>query len=342
MIWSFVLIAALSLSATAPVAQPSARAPVLTTAHFAIYSDFNVNLNDALINTGLARRNKKPELFHAGADAACFDKLSQPARAAWDRAVDYYAEVVSPGDFTSRQQFLIRLKLAGFDGDWHSGAGAEVVDIAEHFRSAAATAYTACRWAAQDESNRRWIADIQPRLAADEEKIAGRLEQLYVKRWKTLPILVDVVETVNWAGANTSWSDAGQGHILIANQPAGPSGLETLFHESSHVLMDRTDPVRAALDAAAKSAGFRPPNDLWHLVLFYTTGEAVRPILDAHGPPVYTPMLYEIFGRGTWVEYRQALEKTWLPYVQGKKSLTEAAADFIDAIRKQTPGRVAW
>jgi pimeloyl-ACP methyl ester carboxylesterase len=55
------------------------------------------------------------------------------------------------------------------------------------------------------------------------------VEQLYQKRWKSVPILVDVVETVNWSGANTSWSDAGQGDVLISNSPQGTAAFEVLF-----------------------------------------------------------------------------------------------------------------
>jgi hypothetical protein len=337
-------------SATAPIAlgfavlfafptssfgQSARRTPVLTTPHFAFYSDLDTNLNDALIAAGLARHDNKPELFHSGAEAACFDKLPPSTRAAWDGAVDYFARIISPGGWDAREQRLLRWQLVGFDAEWQADPGAaEFVGIAGSFRAAAMPAYKACRWATQDDSNRRFIADMKPRLAADEKRLAARLEQLYQTTWKRLPMLVDVVETVNWSGADTTWSDAGQGDILIANAPQGPSGFETLFHESSHVLMDRGDPVRKALDGAAKAVEFHMPNDLWHVVLFFTTGEAVRSILDERGPAKYTPMLYEIFDRGTWTDYRQVLEAHWRPYVDGKKPLAEAAASLIGALQR--------
>jgi hypothetical protein len=324
----------LALPSASPSQTPS-RTPVLTTPRFAIYSDFDTNLNDALIAAGLARHDKKPELFHSGVEETCFEKLSPSARAGWDRAVDYFAEVISPAGWDARQQVVLRWQLVGFDADWRAIEGAaELVEIAGGFRAAATPAYTACRWTAQDAANRRWIDDLKPALAVDEDRVASRLEQLYRKKWKSLPILVDVVETVNWSGANTAWSDAGQGDVLISNSPLGAAGFETLFHEASHILMDRGDPVRKALEQAAKAADFRLPNDLWHVVLFYTTGEAVRPILDQRGPPPYSPMLYEIFGRGGWTEYRRALESGWRPYVDGKQSLDEAAAGLIAALRK--------
>jgi hypothetical protein len=326
----------LSLAAGMP-AVDAARTPVLKTPHFAIYSDFDTNLNDALINSGLARRNKKPELFQAGDEAACFSKLAPSTRAAWDTALDYYAKVVSPANWDLRQQTLLRWDLVGFGAESHPNAAAvEYLQIVAAVRAAAAPAYRACRWTAQDARNRRWIDDMNSRLAADEARTTARLEQLYRTSWKTLPILVDVVETVNWSGADTTWSDAGQGDILISNEPAGPSGFETLFHESSHVLMDRDAPVQKALAAAATAAGVKLPNDLWHVVLFYTTGEGIRPIVEAREKTPYTPMLYGIFarGNGSWTVYRELLETRWKPYVDGKETLEQSAAALVAGLPK--------
>ncbi|HYK02953.1 MAG TPA: hypothetical protein VE974_14430 [Thermoanaerobaculia bacterium] len=320
--------------AGAALAQSPERTPVLTTPRFAFYSDFETNLNDALIAAGVARKGGKGELFRSGDEAVCFDKLPPSARAAWNGAVSYYTEIIAPVEWNARQQFLIRMQLAGFDESSKDAGARQFTDIAGHVRAAAAPAYRACRWTAQDAKNRRWLEELKPLLAAHEEKIAPRLQELYGKRWPVLPILMDVVETVNWSGATTAWSDAGQGHILLASEPQGPAALELVFHESSHILMDRPDPVRQALDSAARAADFRPPGDLWHLVLFYTTGETVRRILEDAGTPGYTPMLYEIFKRDSWVEYRDALERTWRPYVRGERTLAEASADLIEALRK--------
>jgi hypothetical protein len=99
--------------------------------------------------------------------------------------------------------------------------------------------------------------------------------------------------------------------------------------------MDRGDPLRQALERAASAVGFRLPGDSWHVVLFYTTGEGVRRVLDEGGKSGYTPMVYGIFDRGTWSGYRKALESTWRPYIDGKRTLSEAAASLIEALRSQ-------
>jgi hypothetical protein len=316
--------------------QAAERIPVATTTHFAFYSDFDTNLNDALIAAGLARKNGKPELFHSGAEAPCFEKLIPSERVAWDAAVDYYAKIISPAEWYARQQFLIRLQLVGFETDPKDPEDVQFLALARSFRDVAAPAYKACRWKEQDEKNRRWIAEQKPRLDSDEEKITSRLVQLYQKQWKTLPMLVDVVETVDWSGANTSWSDSGHGDILISSTTQGDAAFETIFHESSHVLMDRGDPVRESLEAAAKAADYKLPNDLWHVVLFYTTGEVVRTVLGENGSRDYKPMLYEIYERGGgWTQYREILELIWQPYVQGKQSLADAATSLVAELKKQ-------
>jgi hypothetical protein len=317
------------------------RSPVLATPHFAFYSRFDANLNDALIAAGLARKNGKPELFRAGTEAACFEKLPKSLRAAWNEAVDYYAEIVSPGGFGRSEQFRVRLQLAGFDDELTKDEDREYVGIVASFRAVAAPAYRACRWPAQDEANRRWIDAVKPSLSAHEATAAARLAQLYGKPWGGLPIPVDVVQTVDWSGANSILHDPSGGHILISVENEGATAFEVVFHESSHLFMRRDDPLQKALDGAASSAGFPLPRDLWHVVLFYTTGEVVRTILDDGGKPEYKPMLYVIFERGSWSEYRVPLENTWRPYLDGKRTMSEAATDLIAALQhaaKLRPG----
>ena len=208
------------------VPERAPRAPVAATPHFAFYSDLDTNLNDALIAAGVARKGGKPELFHSGAEVSCFGEMPPSARAGWNGAVDYYAAIISPASWSDRQQYLLRVALAGFDEELKDAGARQFVEIARGFRAAATPAYQACRWAAQDEKNRRWIEDLKVRLATDEQKIASRLEQLYGKRWNGLPIPVDVVETVNWSGANSIIRHPAGGHLLISNSYQGPAALE--------------------------------------------------------------------------------------------------------------------
>ena len=252
-------------------------------------------------------------------------------REAWDQAVDYYAKTVSSGDWTGREQTSLRLALAGLHRSIEATA-LPFLDSARVVRAGASPAYRQCRWAEQAVRNRAWIDSVQTLLGAHEEVIAGRLETLYEQKWRGLPVLVDIVETVSWSGANSFVLAEGGGHLLVSPAYAGPASLEVVFHESSHLLMGRNAPVRRALEVAATAANYRLPADLWHVVLFYQTGEVVRRIVAESGVPDYRPMLYGIFDRGTWTAYRSALEAEWRPYVDGTRTLAEAAAALIRAL----------
>ncbi len=60
------------------------------------------------------------------------------------------------------------------------------------------------------------------------------------------------------------------------------------------------------------------------------TGEAVRRVLEKPGEPPYTPYLdaQGLFSS----EFRDAIKKTWPAYMDGKRTLQEAAADLIRAL----------
>ncbi|MEO5819615.1 MAG: hypothetical protein ABIT71_03860 [Vicinamibacteraceae bacterium] len=319
------------------MAQPSGRPAVATTTRFAFYSDFATNLSDGLIAAGRARRSKTAELFRSGAEKACFDELSVAERAAWNRAVDYYAEVVSPGQFTDREQSLPRLELAGVvkKEALTNATDQRFLEIIGGFRGAAAPAYERCRWSAQDAANRHWIGNVLPLLARHEKTLGQRLSELYGTQWAGLPFRVDVVETVSHAGADSLNLRPPGLHILVSSANPGNqdrAALEVVFHEASHFLTGRDTPLREALEAAARNVGGRAPGDLAHPVHFFMTGEAVRRVLENAGEPPYTPYLYalSLFSG----ELRDALKKTWPAYMDGKRTLQDTAEDLIRALGK--------
>ena len=325
------------IGSSAGLAQPSGRAAVATTSHFAFHSDFTTNLSDALIAAGSARRSKKVELFQSGGEKACFDELPLAERAAWNRAVDYYAEIVSPVQFTAREQSLPRLELAGvFKREALTNAADQrLLEMIGGFRGAAAPVYERCRWSSQDAANRRWIENVLPLLARYEKTLGQRLPELFGRSWAGLPFRVDVVETVSYAGADSLQLRPPGVHILVSSASPGNqdrAALEVVFHEASHFLTASNTPLRAALEAAARNAGGSVKGDLTHPVHFFMTGEAVRRVLEKPGEPPYTPYLYALSLFSS--EFREAIQKTWPAYMDGKRTLQEAAADLIRALGK--------
>ena len=273
MAWSLGLVASLASGAGALAEEQTAL--VATTPHFAFYSDFDSNLHDALLEAGRDKNYQRPGLFEEGDGTDCYRELAEPLRTAWNLAVDYYAQEISPGRFDDWAQFWIRIDLSGVE-EVTREKDLTFIGIARGFREAAAPAYEACQWPARDADNREWVAHLVPQLERHEEAIAARLAEVYRTPLGGLPIRVDVVETVNWSGATTILLDAGGGHIQISTPDRGPRALELVFHEATHTLMDRKHPVQLALKEAAERLEIEQPRDLWHGVQFFQTGEVVR------------------------------------------------------------------
>lgn len=323
-----LLLATLPAAATA-LAGTRGEQPVATAPRFAFHSDFATNLNDALIAGGVARNFTRPGRFDSGPDKACFDELPASVRAGWSTAVAYYAEIVSPTDWNDRAQYLLRMDLAGLDEQIDEDGDRRFTRMLERVRAVAAPAYEACVWPGRDAENREWIDQITTKLAEHGDEIAARLQQHYRSPWPDTPIRIDVVETVNWSGANSSFPDGTGGHLLVSTSYEGDEALEIVFHEASHGFMLRGKPVPVAMAEAAEELGVPPPDDLWHVTLFHVTGETVRRVLGEAGAEGYRPMLLQIYERSDWVRYRDAIESVLPAYLDGETELPEAMLDLV-------------
>lgn len=306
-------------------AEDALRQAVAVTERFAFYSDFDLNLVDALLHAATARAAHQRELMQ-GEAAGCFDELSREQRSAWSEAVDYFAtNVASTRDFSS-ERVLFRRHFAELPAELDEDDRSDLA-LGTLFLEAATPAYRACWWPQQDRHNRAWIDALIPRLEQHEATIAGRLERLFGKAWRPGRIPVDVVETVSWSGANTIARH--QTHIQISSRNPGYQGdaaLEMIFHEASHELVSPNRcPISEALAVAAQAAGTAVPPDLWHGLLFVTVGEVARDTLAAAGDAGYVPYA-EVQGvfKGRWKPLLQPLQAAWLPVVRGEAKQAQA------------------
>jgi hypothetical protein len=79
----------------------------------------------------------------------------------------------------------------------------------------------------------------------------------------------------------------------------------------------------------------RAPRNLWHALIFYTTGELVRRELGMSGDARYLPYAYrfDVYSKGMDKD-RAALERDWQPWLDGKVPFEEALRNLVrDATR---------
>jgi hypothetical protein len=335
-------VAAAAVAACIASSRPAAAevipsAPVATTRHFAFYSDFASNLHDSLRTASFARHDSGPELFTSGAEKACFDALPFPVRAGWMRAVDYYFDTEKPDQGSDRPSLVTRLQLAGvIDVNGLSNpAEKQLILVETAMRSAAAPAYAACRWPAQDARNRQWIDSLTKLLTVHEAALGDRLEQLFGAKWAGLPFRVDVVDRANRTGATTLNVNPPSAHILVSSADPnnqGAAALEIVFHEASHFLAGLGMPLSPTL-AAAQRAVPAVRGDYTHQVHFFLTGEAVRQEYARVGDAQYTPLLFtlQLFSD----RFRSLVQKTWSPYMDGRATMADAAIALMRELAAQ-------
>ena len=321
-VFAVFAVFAVGVATAQPVELPErGEALVAASRGFVFYSDAVTNLHDFLVWNTYSRDPVEPA-------PECLAGLPADQRAAFEDAREHYAVFRTPAG--NQLLLALRYRLAGFgDFPW---ADAAAVEAALAVLSPAAPAYEKCWWPAHDARNRQWIAALEPLLAAHEEALSERLNELYGDELQR-PLPVDVVGYASFGGGHTA---VNPDHILISSAApanASYSGLELLFHEASHTVFGpRTSgPLWNELEAAARADGAPLPSEFDHALLFYTTGSAVKARLAereiAYEPYVYTQGL---FARA-WPGYRGPLERLWQPYVDGRVPRAEALAQLVAA-----------
>lgn len=345
----------LLVSAGAARAQEASQAPLPV---FEFRSGFWINLHhflyeQARLRKGRISNSRQGEVPGPPASAApaSTEALPPAERDAWTAALDYYGGDLAERDLLFNGDMVnINNRLAQMEGcpdlsgkksrECASGLRQELIAALER----AAPAYRSRWWPEQDRSNRAWVASVGPLVRQFGAGLAQQLASIYRAEWSVGQLRVDVVCYAGPFGAYTSLDPV---HVTLSSadpRNQGPAGLEVLFHEASHALAGS---VRDAIVRECRRLGKAIPRDLWHALLFYTTGEMVKRALSAlegpasnapsisgsaplGGPDRYTPYAYRfgLYARG-WSHYQRALERYWQPYLDGKAEFDTALARLV-------------
>jgi len=359
-----LLVAALLL----PLA--SQAAPQIDTTYgplpvFELHSGFWINLHHTLYQE--ARQRSNSPTSHETADKSSKPTLPvmRAARApltaveqrAWDDAVAYYVAHYATQDLLfSTELLLLKNQLGDFeDCDELSGARKKTCDAGlspklTQILDAAAPVYRAHLWPDHDRANRRWIARVAPLVREQGVGLSERLADIYQTRWPKDKIRVDVSAYANWAGAYTTLDPL---RVTIASLDArnqGAEALEVLFHEASHGI---AQPVELAINRECRQRDKAIPRDLWHALIFYTTGEVIKPVMSAQHSPLstiassasptdpdgsvpgggYVPYAVRegLYQRG-WDDYLKLLIRFWQPYLDNKTTFDDAIAPMVSSL----------
>jgi hypothetical protein len=304
---------------------------------FEFHSNFWLNLHHFLYHQARLRQVSAEDVTNSPSQGGLAlnikavkpEELSADEQAPWKEALDYYAENLSSRDLLFNGDLVnINNRLA----EWEKQPDLSLSGLRAGLIAAmqkAAPAYRAHWWAEHDRANRAWIAALEPRVARMGSEVGVRLAAAYQAQWPVEVTSVDVSYYANWAGAYTTDDPL---HITISssdprNQNEG--ALEILYHEASHGL---TRHVRDAIARECRSRNKPIPRDLWHALLFYTTGEMVKRVLALQpgGAHDYVPYAYQngLYAR-SWPQFQPLLERYWQPYLDGKIDFDAAISRMV-------------
>jgi hypothetical protein len=339
---------------------------------FEFHSGFWINLHHMLYYEARLRASPPaaPQKGAAGPqiklkimkDAAV--ALTPAERRAWDSSVDYYvANYVNKDLLFYNELILLKNQLGDFeDCDELSGTRKKTCDAGlppklTQVLETAAPVYRAHLWAEQDRDNRRWVARVAPLVEEQGVGISQRLADIYQTKWPKAKIRVDVSAYANATGAYTTLDPLRVTISSLDPRNQGDAAFEVLFHEASHGI---AEPVQSAIIRECHQRDKAIPRDLWHALIFYTTGEVIRPLMasadntqldkqdpqqtedavkpNTNRPPpsrrdTYVPYAIRegLYERG-WKDYLQLLTRFWQPYLDNQSTFDDAIARMVSAL----------
>lgn len=296
---------------------------------FRFQSNFWVNLHH-FVRADSRRRST------GGAPLLPLSDLRGGERASWTAALDAYADLAKASLIFDEHLIGINSALAAI-GDVPSLPPGTIEPRIAAALNAAAPVYRAHLWERHQRDNQRWIDEFRPVVERHAAAVTKALAAAYHVTWPSAPILVDLSCD---AGPNEAYTTGGPkgtaGHTVIAPLKAEDRdvGFEIVFHEASHTVDDQ---IVKTLDAEAARQHVKIPESLWHVLLFFTSGEVVKREMGKQGDPFYQPYAdrFDLYGKAAgWDRMRAALERDWLPYLDGKAAFDSAVRDLVrDAAR---------
>ncbi len=313
-------------------AQPG-RSLLHETRYYEFHSSFWLNLHHFLY-----QRAKGSQAAHMEQDglslldireAEITEALNAEERLLLTSSVEYYRENViqksllvdiAAWNFSLRRQEGILLDKDSIVPD-------SVVEVL----NSVAPLYRQHFWPAHRLQNERTLALHFATIEDMEDEVIPRMAELAGGEWPELKVRVDLMTYANWAGAYTP--GAGDNLFISTLDPLSQQTalVETVFHESAHLLFSRESDFRAIIYFRSKEMEVPFPRNLWHAAQFYLCGRVVQDEFRQRNRE-HTLMMEtkSIFSNYNIPEFRKCLDR----YYEGSLTLEETATALLQPVQK--------
>lgn len=332
----------------APLSAAQEETPAAPLPVYEFHSGFWLNLHHTLYRIARLQRSANASANSAPANSSGISNLSPAEQRVWSAAIAFYSKTYADQDLTvSLEMILIKNQLGDFETcedlagfkkkSCDAGLPAKLTEVLD----SAAPIYRARLWKDHDRANRRWIAAVAPLVRRNGLDLSHRLAEIYQTNWPKERIRVDITSYASSTGAYTTLDPLRVTVSSADPRNQGPEALEVLFHEASHGI---SDSVQEAIFRECRQREKPIPRDLWHALLFYTTGEVIRPLVltsadnsaafpSGSASSGYVPYAVRegLYKRG-WENYLRLLTQYWQPYLDGSVTFDDAIAHMVSAL----------
>jgi hypothetical protein len=194
--------------------------------------------------------------------------------------------------------------------------------------------FTKMYWVGIEKENNTWLAANRKNIERLETIIVPELERIYETKLPNAKVIIDLTSYASWAGAysfNDSFS-----HVIFSSSNASNKddmGLEVVFHETSHFLVDK---LNAEIATASKGGDIKKTINLWHNIIFYTTGAVMTKHYSAEGRP-FIPYYVHMKFEDKFPDFKtsvQACRSYWDSHIEQKTTLQTAVNQVVTEVLK--------
>ncbi len=183
-------------------------------------------------------------------------------------------------------------------------------------------------WEEQNNNNRQFISKQIETIKAIESDIMEQSRKFYHYAFSTKKFRVDLTDYATFFAAYTTTEPYVNAVISSTDKRhQGTQGVEVIFHEISHAMIDSVFMAQQKL-CTTKNKSF--DHNVWHSILFYSTGTFVKNALEKVGQK-HELYLY----KNNLGSFNSKIKKTidlisehWQHYLDGKITM-ENALDYI-------------
>uniref|UniRef100_UPI0032EFB408 hypothetical protein n=1 Tax=Ekhidna sp. TaxID=2608089 RepID=UPI0032EFB408 len=313
------------------LAQHSSSA-VLTTHYYEFHSNIWVNLHHFAYEKarGIQRAKMKSDGFELARmeEDSLLEGLTQEERGKYDRLISYYKSQFNDLDMRSDMSDLtVHLSNQGYHQlEPDSILNVNLASVLNDFLPI----YLHKIWPLHDGANRELVMKYSKSIENAERMIIAAMERVSGDTWSSEKVRIDITAYASWAGAYSIISP--RMNLFISTvDPVNNSTtfIETVFHESSHLLFSRNSPFRSEIYFTSQEMGIEFPNGLWHASLFYLCGIATRDYLRSEGIDHKLYMdIKGVFESTNTENFRTTLDKYYAGNIDRKEAIKLLLSDY--------------